>query len=159
MRPGSKSFPTWEGTAANESGAGRHPRDNVERGKTLKIFFLTVLVLNFLFEALAGVSLIFGPQGVLSDFRPADGMWAMNYGFAALAVASVVFWTWPHRTNARVVGTVLGFLTTFHFLLAVSLAIPGNQFGAMMTHGIMGVLCLFLLTQRGRWCEVPSASG
>jgi hypothetical protein len=123
----------------------------------LKILFIVVLVLNFLFEGAAGVALILGPEGALSDFRPEDGMWAMNYGFAALAVASVALWVWPHRTDSRVVGTVLGFLTTFHLLLAVSLSIPGNQFGAMMTHGIMGVLCLFLFTQRSRWCGTGTA--
>ena len=124
----------------------------------MKIFFLTVLVLNLLFEGAAGVALITGPQGAFSDFRPEDGMWAMNYGFAALAVASVVFWVWPHRTDRKAVGVLLGFLMTFHTLLCIALAIPGNQFGAMAIHGTMAVLCLFLFTQKSRWCDAASGA-
>ena len=118
----------------------------------MRAFFIAVLVLNFLFEAGAALALIFGPQGAFSDYRPPEGMWAMNYGFAALAVSTMVFWVWPHRNDARAVGTALGFLTTFHLLLAISLSIPWNL-GAMVTHGIMGILCLFLFTQRSKWCE------
>ena len=53
----------------------------------MKIFFTSVLVLNLLLEALAAASLIGGPQG-LANIQPETGMWAMNYGFAVIAIAS-----------------------------------------------------------------------
>lgn len=124
----------------------------------MKIFFVSVLVLNLLFEGAAAAALIFGPEGAFSGIHPEGGMWAMNYGFAAAAVASAVFWIWPYRTDARAVGVLLGFLITFHVLLSISLAIPGNQFGPTMIHALMAVLCLILFTQRGRWCEQPSTA-
>lgn len=118
----------------------------------MKVFFISVLVLNFLFESLAGVSLIFGPQGIFSDARPEEGMWAMNYGFAALAMASAIFWIWPGRDDARATGTLLGVLLTFHTLMSISLAIPGDQMAAMAIHGVLAILCIFLFTQRSKWC-------
>jgi hypothetical protein len=122
----------------------------------MRIFFISVLVLNLLLEGTAGSALILGPQGIFSETAPEAGMWAMNYGFAALAIASAVFWIWPYRNDMRAVGAVLGILVTFHVLLAVSLAIPGNQLGGMAAHSVMAVLCLILLTQRSRWCQAGS---
>ena len=53
----------------------------------MKILFNIVLVLSFLFEALASVSLIGGPEGISA---PGLGnQWSMHYGFAALAIASM----------------------------------------------------------------------
>ena len=116
----------------------------------MRIFFVAVLVLNLLLEGAAGTALIFGPEGAFSDVRPEGGMWAMNYGFAALAIASAVFWIWPHRSDVKAVGAVLGILLTFHTLLSISLGIPGNQLGASITHGVMAVLCLILFTQQAK---------
>ena len=52
----------------------------------MKILFTVVLVLNFLTETLAAVSLIGGPEGIAAAGK--GGMWSMHYGFAALAIAS-----------------------------------------------------------------------
>ena len=123
----------------------------------MRAFFITVLVLNLLLEALAGVALILGPEGLLSEARPEGGMWAMNYGFAALAISSAVFWIWPHRDDGRAVGAVLGILVTFHACMSVALAVAGNQLAGMIAHFVMTAFCLLLLTQRNRWCQ-PSAS-
>jgi hypothetical protein len=118
----------------------------------MKVFFTGVLFLNFLLEGFAAVLLIGGPQGILSDVRPETGMWAMNYGFAAIAIASAIFWIWPYRENRKAVGAVLGLLLTFHTLLFIALAIPGNQVPGMIAHGVMAALCGFLYTQRSKWC-------
>ncbi len=123
----------------------------------MKVFFISVLVLNFVFESLAGISLIFGPQGAFSEVQPDSGMWAMNYGFAALAIASAIAWIWPNKENTQAVGSVLGILVTFHILLCISLAIAGNQIAGMVIHGIMAVLCSVLFTQRSKWCRTSAA--
>lgn len=119
----------------------------------MKIFFIVVLVLNFLFETLAGVLLISGPTGLAAETWAAEGMWGMNYGFAALAIASMVFWVWPLRTNLAAVSLALGVLITFHVGLTISLAIPGNQMGGMIAHAIMAVLCIVAYTQRSKWAS------
>jgi len=118
----------------------------------MKVFFICVLILNLLLEGLAAASLIGGPQGIFAEVQPDGGMWAMNYGFAALAIASAVLWIWPNRENRQAVGSVLGILLTFHTFLFISLSIPGNQVPGMVAHGVMAVLCLILFTQRSRWC-------
>lgn len=118
----------------------------------MKIFFIVVLVLNLLFEGLAGVTLLLGPGGITAEVMLASGMWSMNYGFAALAIASAIIWLWPNRSNSQAVGSVMGMLSTFHVLLAISLAIPGNQMGPMILHSIMAVLSIVALTQRSKWC-------
>lgn len=115
--------------------------------------FTAVLVINFLFETLAGVALISGPQGAFADLPADDARWPMVYGFAALAVASSVFWVWPHRDNAGAAGAVLGFLGTFHTLLFTALAITGNQTAGMAIHGVLALACLALFSQRRRWCR------
>jgi hypothetical protein len=119
----------------------------------MKIFFVIVLVLNLLLEGMAGVGLLLGPDGIEATVMPATGMWAMNYGFAALAIASAIIWLWPNRTNSQAVGSVMGMLSTFHVLLAISMAIPGNQMGPMIAHSVMAVLCVVALTQRNKWCD------
>ena len=119
----------------------------------MKIFFTSVLILNLLLEGLAAASLIGGPQGIFSEAHPEGGMWAMNYGFAALAFASAVFWIWPYRENRQAVTSVLGILLTFHTFMFISLAIPGNQMPGMIAHAVMAVLCLFAFTPRSKWCS------
>ena len=118
----------------------------------MKIFFIVVLVLNFLFETLAGIALIAGPTGLGAAEIPADGLWGMNYGFAALAIASALIWVWPHRTNASVVLAVMGILSTFHVLMTISLYL-GAQIGPSGLHLVMAILCIVALTQRDKWCE------
>ena len=49
----------------------------------MKILFNIVLVLNFLTEAMAAVSLIGGPEGISAAGQ--GGMWSMHYGFAAVS--------------------------------------------------------------------------
>ena len=65
----------------------------------MKNLFTTYLVLNLLLKGLAAVTLIGGTMGLLSIAGLEAGMWAMNYGFAAIAIASAAFWVWPHRTG------------------------------------------------------------
>ncbi len=118
----------------------------------MKALFIIFLILNLLLEGTAAAFLIGGPQGISSEVQSANGMWAMNYGFAAIAIASAIFWVWPYRENRQAVSAVLGILLTFHTMLVISLAIPGNQVPGMTAHAVLAVLCMFLYTQRSKWC-------
>jgi hypothetical protein len=120
----------------------------------MKILFNVVLVLSFLFEALAAVSLITGPEGVTA--AGLGDQWSMHYGFAALAIASMSLWAWPYRTNLPVVTFALGVLFIFHTGLSISLTLAGDQQAGMIGHSVLSVLCLVLLTQRTKWCDVAN---
>jgi hypothetical protein len=120
----------------------------------MKILFNVVLVLSFLFEALAAVSMITGPEGITAEGL--GNQWSMHYGFAALAIASMTLWAWPYRTNLPVVTFALGVLFIFHTGLSISLTIAGDQQAGMIGHSVLSVLCLLLLTQRTKWCDVAN---
>ena len=57
----------------------------------MKRFFLGVLFLNLLAEGVAAYFLIAAPERALAEGKLHGVMWARNYGFAALAMASAVF--------------------------------------------------------------------
>ena len=118
----------------------------------MKILFNVVLILSFLFEAYASASLIAGPEGFAA--AGSGNQWSMHYGFAALAIASISLWVWPYRTNLPLVTFALGVLFTFHTGLSISLHLAGDQQAGMIIHSVLSVLCLVLLTQRSKWCDV-----
>ena len=117
----------------------------------MKILFNIVLVLNLLFEGMAAASLIGGPEGVSAAGQ--GGMWSMHYGFGALAIASTSLWIWPFRSNLGAVTAILGLLLTFHTGLFLSLTIAGDQLPGSVIHAVMAALCIFLFTQRSKWCD------
>ena len=119
----------------------------------MKRLFTTYLVMNLLLETLAAVTLIGGAMGLFSVGGFEAGMWAMNYGFASLAMASAVFWVWPHRSTHAAVETVLGILLTFHALISVAFAIQGNQELPVVIHAVMAVLAIYFYLQRTKWCS------
>lgn len=116
----------------------------------MKIVFSIFLVLNFLVEAMAAVSLLTGPQGIAA--AGTGGQWSMHYGFAAIAIASAGWWLWPYRSNRMAVTAVLGMLMTFHVGLFTSLSLAGDQKLGVIIHAVMSVLSIGLFTQRARWC-------
>lgn len=118
----------------------------------MKNFFTGVLILNLLVEGLAAVSLIGAPQAMFPEGQALAAMWARNYGFAVIGIGSAVFWTWPYRDNFKVVSAVLGMLLTFHISVLVALATWGEQLSGAIIHTVMSVLCVFLYTQRSKWC-------
>lgn len=118
----------------------------------MKNFFTGVLILNLLIEGMAALTLIGAPQTLFAEGQVVAAMWARNYGFAALAVGSTVFWMWPHRDAYKVVSAVLGILLTFHISIFVALATSGEPQIGTIIHAVMSVLCVFLYTQRARWC-------
>ena len=119
----------------------------------MKKLYTAVLIANLLIEAVGAAALFLAP-GLLADADNASAlMWSRNYGFVALAVGSAVFWTWPHRDNFAAVGAVLGILLSFHVAIAVALAIADELFVDVVLHGAFAVLCLYLYTQRSKWCE------
>ena len=117
----------------------------------MKYLFNTLLVLNLFTEATAATFLIGGPGGISA--AGSGGMWSMHYGFAAFAIASATFWIWPYRDNIKAVTSILGLLLTFHSGLFLSLAIAGDQMPGMIVHAVLAMLCLFLFTQRSKWCS------
>jgi len=120
----------------------------------MKKLFTTYLVLNLILEGVAAVTLIGAGLGLITIAQLESGMWSMNYGFAVIAIATALFWVWPHRSKREVVGPVLGILLAFHALVSVSFAIQGTEVPSIVVHGIMALLGIFLYTQRSTWCEV-----
>ena len=118
----------------------------------MKILFNVVLILTFAFEALASVTLITGPEGLTA--AGSGNQWAMHYGFAVIAIASIPLWAWPYRTNLPVVTFALGVLFIFHTGLSISLNLAGDQPAGMIIHSVLSILCLVLVTQRSKWCNV-----
>ena len=118
----------------------------------MKNLFTGFLVINLLLEGLAGIALIGGTLGLFSIEQLETGMWAMVYGFAALAIATPIFWVWPYRTRREAVGPVLGILLAFHALVAVAFAIQGNEVPLVIVHGLMAALAIYLYSQRTAWC-------
>ena len=114
----------------------------------MRMLFVVMLVMNFLLEALAAVTLISGPGGISA--AGTGEQWSMHYGFAALAIASISLWIWPRRNDAGAVATVLGVLLVFHAGLMVSLAVAGDQMFGLVMHTIVAAMCLVLVLQRGK---------
>ena len=79
----------------------------------MKNIFSGFLILNFLLEGLAAITLIGGTLGIFSIAQLEAGPWAMNYGFGAAAIATAVFWVWPYRDSRQAVSPVLGILLAF----------------------------------------------
>jgi hypothetical protein len=123
------------------------------QGPSMKNLFTGFLVINLLLEGLAGAALIGGTLELFTIEQLETGMWAMVYGFAALAIASAIFWVWSHRARSEAVGPVLGILLAFHALVAVAFALQGNQVPVVIVHAVMAALAIFLYSQRTTWCE------
>jgi len=119
----------------------------------MKNLFTSYLVLNLLLEGVAAITLIGAALGLLSIAGLESGFWSMNYGFAAIAIASAIFWVWPHRSRREAVEPVLGILFSFHALVSVSFAIDGNQVPPIVVHGAMAALAIYLYSHRAAWCS------
>ena len=120
----------------------------------MKYLFMIFLVLNFLAETMAAVTLIGGPEGLAAAGQ--GGQWSMHYGFAVIAIASASLWVWPYRLDRRVVTAVLGILLVFHVAVAISLTAAGDQAFGMVLHTMLAVLAVVLFLARGRFCEEPA---
>ncbi len=119
----------------------------------MKRVYSAVLIANLLVEA-AGAFVLFALPDMIVDTDSASAMlWAWNYGFVALGVGSAVFWTWAHRDSYAAAGAVLGLLFSFHLAIAVALALAQELFLDVVLHGAFAVVCLYLFTQRTRWCR------
>ena len=113
--------------------------------------FTGYLVTNLLLEGLAGIGLIGATLAIFTVEQLETGMWTLVYGFAALAMASVIFWVWPHRTRREAVGPVLGILLTFHALVAAAFALQGNEVPLVIVHGLMAAFGIYLYSQKSAW--------
>lgn len=121
----------------------------------MRKLLIVVLIVNALFEGLVGALLVFSPSSAVPDGSAAGISFAVNYGFAALAIASIVLWTWSEKDNLKTMGVVLGILSTFHSGLTIATAMTMTaESGATSTivHGIMAILCWILFFSRKKWC-------
>jgi len=118
----------------------------------MKNLFTGYLVLNLLLEGLAATTLIGAGLGIIAVADLESGIWSMNYGFAAVAIASAIFWVWPHRSRCEAVGPILGILVTFHALVSISFSIQGDQVPPIVVHGVLAVLGIVLYSRRTAWC-------
>jgi len=118
----------------------------------MKNMFTGYLFLNLFLEGLAAVILIGDAQGILSVAQVESSIWSMTYGFAAIAIASAIFWVWPHRENRETVGAVLGLLLSFHALIFISFALQGDQMPPAIAHAVMAAFGILLYMQRSKWC-------
>ena len=118
----------------------------------MRILFVTYLVLNLVLESIAAISLIGAGLGLFVISGLESGVWSMNYGFAAIAIASAIFWVWPHKSKREVVGPVLGMLLAFYALVSVSFAVQGEHVPSIVVHGFMGLVGIVLYARRSAWC-------
>ncbi|MEM9620500.1 MAG: hypothetical protein AAF993_02555 [Pseudomonadota bacterium] len=112
----------------------------------MSILLNVVLVVSALTEILAAASLIGGPGGISA--AGTGEQWSMHYGFAALAIASLSVWVWPHRRHLPTLTTALGVLLTFHSGVCVSLAMAGDQAAGMVIHAVLAALLVVLFVRR-----------
>ena len=122
----------------------------------MKKLYSAILIANLLIEGVGAFVLFAVPEFLVDVGNASAVLWAWNYGFVALAVGSAVFWTWPHRDSFVAAGAVLGILFSFHLAIAAALAIADELFVDVVLHGVFAVLCLYLYTQRLRWCRDPA---
>ena len=118
----------------------------------MKSLFTVFLVLNLLAETLAAVTLISGPLGLQAPDPVEASRWAMNYGFAVIAIASAALWIWSKRSTLAAVTPVLGMLMVFHISLFIALSMDETQAFGFILHGILALLAVVLFTQRRKWC-------
>lgn len=118
----------------------------------MKILFNVFLVANLLAETLAALTLIGGPLGLQAPEPVAGSRWAMNYGFAVIAIASAIFWLWSKRTSLTAVTPVLGMLMIFHISLAIALSMDPLQFVGFILHSVLATIAVVLFATRSNWC-------
>ncbi len=108
------------------------------------------LLLNLVFEGWIAVVLISAPFR-LADFNAMAQQWSVHYGFAALAMATAVFWALRFGASETGLAALLGILTCFHLGLTVSSALIFVQAEAVqatglfpvITHGLLLAGCIF----------------
>lgn len=121
----------------------------------MKKLLIVVFIAHVLLEGLVGALLIVAPYKITPHADAASLAFVINYGFAALAMASVVFWGWAGRNNFRIMGVVLGILATFHTGLAVAsgmMLVEEGSPAVLVIHAVLAVLFWLLFARRRQWC-------
>ena len=121
-------------------------------GPLMKKLLNTFLVMNLVVEAPVGISLILAPTSFLSAHHAEAAIWARNYGVAAFAVSTFIFWLWPHRDSYSTTGVALGFLMCFHTILSGALFTAEALLPGAILHSAFALMCIVLYFQRSKWC-------
>ena len=119
----------------------------------MKKLYSAMLIANLIIELVGAGALLTAPEFLVDAGNASALLWSRNYAFVALGVGSAVFWAWPHRDNFAAVGVTLGLLLAFHVAIAAALAIAGVLMVDVILHGAYGAVCLYLFTQRRKWCS------
>jgi FtsH-binding integral membrane protein len=120
----------------------------------MRKLYIGVLAFNLIFEGLVGLILVFKIDPGGEDALQIHSAWATDYGFAALVIASLIFWVWRQRYNEQTATLVLGILTSFHIGLTLSTGMAvadGDPIAAAITHGLMAILSFTLFITRKQW--------
>lgn len=121
----------------------------------MKKLLIVAFIAHVLLEGLVGALLIIAPYKITPHADAASLTFVINYGFAALAMASVVFWGWSGRDNYRIMGAVLGILATFHTGLTIAsgmMLVEDGSPAVLVIHAVMAVLFWLLFARRRQWC-------
>ena len=116
----------------------------------MRILLIATLTLNLLVEAPVGLMLIFAQDPAAETMV---AFWSRNYGVAVLAISTLIFWVWRWRNDLGVMTAALGFLMTFHTLLATALFASGIQQGGAIIHTVLAVGFILLFLRRRSWCH------
>lgn len=80
----------------------------------MKKVLAVVLVVHFLVEGLAGLVMVLQPRLLVPDLDATALPYLVSLGGAAISMALVAAWFWPHRHEAGVATVALGVLATYH---------------------------------------------
>ena len=119
----------------------------------MRYFFLLVLFLHVVMEGGLGLVIAVSPRTLTPDAATAELAFVLNYGFAAIAMATVVAWYWPHRSTPLATTITLGILATFHTaeaLAGVQVARFGGGPQIIYSHGAFAIAFWVLWSQRGK---------
>ena len=118
----------------------------------MKKFATLILVLHALVESLMGLLMILAPREVSPTAGASEQGIMITYGFAALTMALVVAWFWPHRRNVAAVAIAMGILATFHtgIMLAATMMVINGAAAIVLLHGTFAAGFWWTWLRRGQ---------
>lgn len=125
----------------------------------MRKLFAGLLIANLVFEGVVAIVLILGISPSAEDTLGVNTPWAMDYGFAALVFAGLIFMVWPQRNQFTTASLTLLILGCFHTGLAISTGIAsssGDPVGASIAHASLAAISWLLFFKRHQWCDAQN---